>query len=500
MPSKRPPKTFAVLPAMMLSIRYLLRSIFPGWRAFFFTRLALRLPENARRKHTYLVAGSGSGKSELLKVLMLSYIRQRKRTGTVILMDPHGDIAAQTARFKEHKTGNTLILMDPSLKAGFTPCINPLDIGKHPSPQSINYMAECLTEVFKDIVGAESTLTTNMETLLKAVLTVLLIREGSTLKDLQTFLRDDENAELVQFAMEHSPIGQRHFFQGAFYDRSFSPTKAALYTKLQSLLNSEVFYNLTIGQSTLDLREAMNSRKTIVFNLSKGVIGQHTSAAFGRLVVGMIQGFSFERQSIPESQRVPVHLFIDECHNFISPSIKTVLAESRKYALFLTLAQQFYAQDTSPTLRAAILNNTAVKIAGTGEGASLDAVAKFMTGVEKSELQNCETGKFFLKVKASRSFLAQLFIDEYARPFRVTTAFLGFRHAMHPKQWRAVKQAQIQHFYRPLLTSELPTVVSGHSDPEEYPQVNLISSTCDPPMPVYPLNESTRAVRPALPL
>lgn len=318
-------------------ILYFLRAIFPFWRSFFFTRLQWRIPESARKKHSYIVAGSGAGKSELIKVLILSFIRKKIRKETVILLDPHGDIAHQVAHFKEHKNLENLVYITPDLKKGFTPCINPLDMGEKPDPVQINYMAECLTEVFKEIVGAESSLTANMETLLKAVLSVLLQKENTTLLDLQKFMRDEENQELVDYAIKNSNAGQQHFFSTAFYDKNYTATKNALYTKIQSLLNSETFYRLTIGYSTVHVKDLMDSKKTVVFNLSKGLIGQQTSPAFGRFIVGMIQGFSFARQKIPEKNRIPVHLFIDEFQNFITPSIETILAESRKYAVHLTL-------------------------------------------------------------------------------------------------------------------------------------------------------------------
>lgn len=415
---------------------------------FFFTRLNWRIPEGARKKHTYIVAGSGSGKSELLKVLILSYLKKSKRAESVFLLDPHGDIAQQVAMFKEHSSPETLIYLSPDLKQGFTPCINPLEMGEgRQDPRKVSYMAECLTEVFKEIVGAEASITANMETLLKAVLSVLLTREGSTLKDLQTFMRDTENAELVEYAQQNSSEGQRHFFSNAFYDTNYTATKRALYTKLQSLFNSQTFYNLTIGKSTVDLREAMDSKKTVVFNLSKGLIGQQTSPAFGRFIVGMIQGFSFERQSIPESQRIPVYMFLDEFQNFITPSIETLLAESRKYAVHLTLAQQFFGQGTDNALKGAILNNTAVKIAGTGEGASLEAIQKFMTGATKEALQNLDTGHFLIKVKSS-GILSRVLNENQAQHFRVSTSYLGNRNAMNRRQWAKVKAYQLTNYYR----------------------------------------------------
>lgn len=405
------------------------------------------------------MAGSGSGKSELLKVLILSHLKKPKRQETVFLLDPHGDIAQQVAQFKEHKSPETLIYLSPDLKHGFIPCINPLEMGEgRQDPHKVNYMAECLTEVFKEIVGAEASITANMETMLKAVLSVLLRREGSTLLDLQKFMRDTENAELVEYAQQNSTEGQRHFFTNAFYDSNYTATKRALYTKLQSLFNSQTFYNLTIGKSTVNLRDTMDSKKTVIFNLSKGLIGQQTSPAFGRFIVGMIQGFSFERQSIPEAQRIPVFLYLDEFQNFITPSIETLLAESRKYAVHLTLAQQFFGQGTDNALKGAILNNTAVKVAGTGEGTSLEAIQKFMTGTSKEDLQNLDTGHFFVKVKSS-GILSRVLNENTAQHFRVTTSYLGNRNAMQKRQWEKVKAYQIAHYYKPASDrTQSPTV------------------------------------------
>lgn len=396
------------------------------------------------------MAGSGSGKSELLKVLILSHIKQSERTETVFLLDPHGDISSEVSRFKNHKKGDALVYLSLDLSPHHTFCINPLDIGAgRTNPQLVGYMAECLTEVFREIVGANSAITANMGTLLNAVLSVLLKREGSTLTDLQRFMRDEQNEDLVEEAKRISTDGQKDFFQNAFYHSSYSATKAALYTKIQDLLNSQAFYRLTVGESTVDIQELMNSKKTVIFNLSKGLIGQKAAPAFGRLIMGMVQGYSFARQTLPKSKRTPLFMYLDEFQNFITPSIETILAESRKYGIHLTLAQQFLGQDTSTALKGAILNNTAVKIAGTSEGTSLEAIKNFMNGVTKEEIQGAETGRFFVRVKPE-GIVDTVLSENKAFAFRVTTAFLGNRYAMKPKQWERVKAEQIRRHYRPM--------------------------------------------------
>lgn len=481
---------FRIMKALYLYLLYFFRVVFPLWRMFFIFRLNLVIPFSSRKKHTYIVAGSGSGKSEFIKVLILSVLSKisgkNSKAETVFLLDPHGDIADEVARFKEHKKEKNLVFLTPNLSPDHQFCINPFDLPDgDQTDENINYMAESLTEVFKQIIRGDSSLSGNMETLLHPVIFALLKKKNTTLKDLQRFMRDDQNQDLVEYAINHSPSGQKHFFQTAFYDPNYIHTKRALYTKLQSLLNSQTFYNLTIGKSTVSIKELMNSGKTVIFNLSKGLIGQATSPTFGKLIVGLVQGYSFQRQKISKADRVPVHLFIDEFHNFITPSIETILAESRKYGIHLTLCQQFHGQGTTAELKNAILNNTAVKIAGTGEGVSLEAVQKFMTGATKEALQNLECGKFYVKAKSNNIF-RQTITENKAHVFRVTTSYLGKRHGMKPKDWEKVRKNQLLRFYRP-IDGRIP---AQQTSPEDIPapeQENATQKRFRPFLPLSPI-------------
>lgn len=470
-------------------VAYLEKTL-PALASFFFTRLKFRIPESARERHTYIVGGSGSGKSELLKVLMYPYIKPKHRTATVVLFDPHGDIAAQVGHWKEHIPGNNLIYIDPSLKTGFMPCINPLDIPHNASDQFVNNMAECLTEVFKEIVGAESNITANMGTMLKAVLTILLKKPGATLKDLQIFMKDEENESLVEYAIAHSPPGQRHFFESSFYDKNYQPTKRALYTKLQDLFNSQVFYDLTVGKSTLSIRELMDSKKTVVFSLPKGVVGEQTSSAFGRFMLALMQGFAFQRQDIPKSERVKTHVFLDEFHNFVTPSIAVILDEARKYALHLTLVQQFYGQKTNNLLKGSIMTNTAIKITGTGEGESLQKLSKLMTGTSADDIQNLAMGEFYIKMKRQNGLIQQAFHSNNAKKFINNITLLDFRNSMKAEQWQQVRQYQLEHYYRDLALER----DSDENAPETIVGINPENIT--PSTEKTPQNAKSEAYKP----
>lgn len=58
--------------------------------------------------------------------------------------------------------------------------------------------------------------------------------------------------------------------------------------------------------------------------------------------------------------RKPTFLFVDECQNFISPSINDILEQSRKYGLHIIMANQ--SVDRLGSIEKVALGNTSVKL------------------------------------------------------------------------------------------------------------------------------------------
>lgn len=67
------------------------------------------------QKHSYIVGKSGSGKSEILKSLFYLLERKtaKKRSASLILMDPHGDLAKEVIRFQAFSKNDRLIYIQP---------------------------------------------------------------------------------------------------------------------------------------------------------------------------------------------------------------------------------------------------------------------------------------------------------------------------------------------------------------------------------------------------
>jgi type IV secretory pathway TraG/TraD family ATPase VirD4 len=387
------------------------------------------LKEKDRRRHTYITGASGSGKSELIKHLVYTYVKRADYCGLIVL-DPHGDLAEQIVAWKEFHGNDRLIYVSPSLQHGFYPVINPFEI----SAKNTDIASQEIAGVFRELLQGAG-LTMQMETLLVPCISTV-IRIGGTLKDLQRFMLDDMNQDLIAKGLNSPSSGHRDFFEMGFRSNSYRETKRSIYTKIQSLLNTESFYQMTIVKSTVDLAKALNQRKVIIFNLAPGTIGRDAASAFGRLIIALLQSLALMRANLPPSERVPVHVFLDECQLFITESIESILTGGRKYGIHLTLAQQVLGQDMTPQLRRIVLGNTAIKFTGKNGLNTLQAIGKEI-GEELEELQNLQTGCFSLKSGDSPSCT-----------IAIPKTLLGESNRMSQNAWHEIKTKQINRYYR----------------------------------------------------
>lgn len=415
--------------------------------------LKLSIPETERLKHTYITGATGSGKSELLKVLIHSYIKlnlellakTNNSYSSIVLIEPHGDLAEEVAKFKENAPNNpnfeNLIYINPYLDKNHIPSINPFELKEEDkTEQNIDILSQELTRVFEEILGTNFTL--NMQSLLNPCIATILRANNKDnpmgLKELQRLMDDENNQDLINLGLSSPNEAHRTFFESGFKNRNLQVTKQSIYTKIQTLLNSSIFNKLITTQSSIDLEKELNQKKLIIFNLSKGSLGSKASETYGRFITALINFIALKRANRPKSQRVPIHLFIDEAQNYISKSIETTLTENRKYKLYLTLAQQILGQKMDKELEKIILSNTNIKITGINALDTLQKISK-ETNTPLENLQEIETGEFFIKVAQRESF-----------KFKVNSHLVGNRNQMSLEEWNKLKEYQVKRYYRPL--------------------------------------------------
>lgn len=187
---------------------------------------------------------------------------------------------AQFNEFSQVKYTNRLVLIDPSLKPGFSPSINPFQL-EYKTEENIALMTQELLSIIKVLlqsIGQSSTssqsqgssTTNQMDAILSPCIATLLRSKNSSFSDLQRFMDDNNNVDLLALA-QHSPNPQhRMLFRHKFNSPLFSATKHGIYTRLQVILNDPTFQNLISNTTTVNLKQLIEEKKIILFKLSLG--------------------------------------------------------------------------------------------------------------------------------------------------------------------------------------------------------------------------------------
>lgn len=380
--------------------------------------------------HSYITGTIGSGKTEVLKLLIYSAVKL-ENCG-VLVIDPHGDMAGQIARWPEFAGGDRLVYIDPELEEGVTPRLNPFDVlGKGVSDvRQTRQFISALEEMLGDRDGAA--LSVYMKSTLTNCLRALFAMGDKGMWDLVEFMDKNRNIGLRQQAARILPPRDAAFFEGDFQKSQYDATRMSVAARVSEILNEGGA--LFDGPSSFDLVGLLNQKKVVVLNLAG------CGSALGRFVLATVQAMALGRKgtAIDETARTPVHVFVDECQNYISDATTAILEEARKFKIFLTLAQQQVGQAMSGEKSRSILGNAHLKIVGPNEPASHKALA----GAAKAKPEDLFSlsGHEFAYCAGNR------------KPVRFEGAafLLDNAHAMSAGEWETVKTAQIAKYYVPI--------------------------------------------------
>lgn len=402
-----------------------------------------RIPEQQRHRHTYIVGGTGSGKSEMLKVLIWETITKNK--AAVVVLDPKGDLAFEVAQFVDHTLPHRqdkLVYLSPFDFPGSTFVINPFQL----SPVSAEEYEEMVDITTKELTRTlqsifeemDSGFTGLMQSVLAPCIETLLRRAGSDFWDLMRFMDDSRNKDLVELGKASPNEGVRRFFQYDFPTIS-QATRDGIKWRTRTLLHSQIFARLTTGKSTINLKQLIEEKKCIILNLNKGKMSTDVSSYFGKLIVSLIQVIAQQRAGLPGHQKAPTHLFIDEFHNYVTRSIKDVLAEARSNKLYLTLAQQLVGQDiVDRNFKRVLMGNTNVKILAKSTHENYKELTDDF-GIPTERMQLLPNFYYYVKVGHGAAFRV-----------KGRTGLIANKNAMSAKQWGGVIQEQLQRYYVPV--------------------------------------------------
>ena len=147
------------------------------WRLFSQEHF-VRFPNDLKPKHSYIVGGAGSGKSELLKHLLLQDVG--KGQGCVILIEPNGDVSEQIAR-NVGLGSDRLVYVDCSLSPR-TPRINPFELMKVDDTLEVEKQNQVIRGALQQIFdGDGQPLTLQMQSIIEPCLHIVATQKGTLL-------------------------------------------------------------------------------------------------------------------------------------------------------------------------------------------------------------------------------------------------------------------------------------------------------------------------------
>ena len=332
-----------------------------GYNEFRGVKKQIRLGTKDRRRHTYIIGQTGTGKSKLLE--NLAYQDMMDGRGFAFI-DPHGDSAEELLGMVPKERVEDVIYFAPGdmeMPIG----LNLFEFDNQDQRDFI--IQETIAMLYKLYdPGHTGIIGPRFESWFRnAALTVMADPNGSSFLDVQQVFIDQAFAdEKIKHVTQQTTLDFWNKEMAQTTESSKGEMLGWFASKFGAFLANDMMRNI-IGQtkSGFNLREIMDGKKILLVNLSKGKVGELNSQLLGMIFVMKFNAAAMGRADMPESERQDFSLYVDEFQNFATDSFATILSEARKYRLSLILANQFMTQLTDQ-IREAILGNIGTVISG----------------------------------------------------------------------------------------------------------------------------------------
>jgi len=373
----------------------------------------VRMKDDDRRRHFYVIGRTGTGKTTWMQNMVLQDIEAGRG---VCVIDPHGDMVDWLlTRIPPHRAEDIIHFYPPDTEHPLG--LNMLE-AKNATERDLvsSEMISIFQKLFDPTASLGITGPVFERSMRNAMLTLMADPNSpATLIEIPRLFVDEEfRQEKLRYVADDNVR--------AFWEKEMASILRGgqagehmtyVLSKLDRFVSNELMRNI-IGQkkSSIDFREAMDGGKVLLINLAKGLVGEINSHLLGFIIVNKLSMAALSRADQPEGERKDFYLYIDEFQNFTTDSISTILSEARKYRLNLTIAHQFIAQ-LEEKIRDAVLGNVGTMMAFRIGPQDAEIIGKeFEPEVSELDLVNIENRNAYLK----------LMIDgATSRPFTITT-------------------------------------------------------------------------------
>ena len=365
------------------------------------------LTEKERERHMYVIGGTGNGKTTMLQYMIIQDIRNGKG---VAVIDPHGDMAQEILAHIPEGRIKDVVYFNPD-DLGYPIGMNLLEVNSALTGDDLLREKDLITEsvisIFRKIFSDDGSGGHRIEYILRNTIQTALTVPDCTIFTIYHLLNDVKYRNTVIKLLENEDL--KHFWRnelGKAGDMQKVKMVAGITAKVgRFLFSASAKRILEQPKSTIDFDDIINSGKILICNFSKGLIGEDTSELLGTAILAKLQLASLKRARIAQSDRKPYYLYVDEFQNFATVSFVQMLSESRKYKLYLTMAEQSTSQQSDRDMVNVILANVGTVICfRTGNPADEQIMLPlFSPYINQGEIMSLPSFSFYMRLAAIHS-------------------------------------------------------------------------------------------------
>lgn len=371
------------------------------------TETPIGLTEQERERHEYIIGGTGSGKTTMLQYEIVQDMQNGKG---VAVVDPHGDMAETLLNHVPKERIKDVVYFNPDDLA-YPIGLNLLEIDEKLDGDALlrekDLITETIVSIFRKIFSDDDSGGHRIEYMLRNAVQTALTQEKATLFTVYDLINDPTYRKKVVASLDDENL--KRFWRNEFGKAGgMQQVKmaAGITAKIgRFLFSASAKRILEQEKSTIDFDDILTNRKILICNFSKGLLGEDTSELLGIMVIAKFQLASLRRVRVKQSERTPYYLYVDEFQNFATMSFVQMLSESRKYKLFLTMAEQSTSQQDDQRMVNIILANVGTIVCfRTGNPADEQALLQmFAPYVEQGEIANLPAFNYYVRIAAIQS-------------------------------------------------------------------------------------------------
>lgn len=366
-------------------------------------------PED-RLRHLYVIGQTGTGKSTLLRKLIIQDIENGEGC---CFIDPHGSDVEDILSHIPKERYDDVIYFDPS-NTSRPMSLNMLEYDKN-FPEQKTFVVNEMISIFNKLFDMKTAGGPMFEQYFRNA-TMLVIdhpESGNTLLDISRVLSDKKFRDMKLANCKNPLVIQfwKEIAEKAGGEGSLQNIVPYITSKFDIFLSNDIMRPIVSQEaSSIKFRDIMDSKKILLVNLAKGRLGDINSALLGLIIVGKILMAALSRVDSFGKPTPPFYLYIDEFQNVTTSSISTILSEARKYKLSLTIAHQFIAQ-LEDTIRDSVFGN-------------VGSIVSYRVGAEDAEVLEKQfaptfTARDIMNIQNLNAYVKMLANGEPISPFNV---------------------------------------------------------------------------------